>query len=54
MKANTYYLFDNEKQISFSVNFEKLLNKSISTLNGKIYYNDCLIWVKHPTKEDIR
>lgn len=54
MKQNTYYLFDNEKQVAHSVSIEKLLNKSISTTNGKIYYNGVLMWVKHPTKEDIK
>ena len=48
MKANTYYLFDNEKRIAFSGSFEKLLNKTIYTVNAKIYYNDVLIWVQNP------
>ena len=54
MKANTYYLFDNEKQVARSGSLENLLNKSIPTTNGKIYYNGVLMWVKHPTKEDIK
>ena len=54
MKENTYYLFDNEKQVARSGSLERVLNKSISTINGKIYYNGVLMWIKHPTKEDIR
>ena len=54
MKANTYYLFDNEKQIVHSGSLERVLNKLINTVNGKIYYNDVVVWIKHPTKEDTK
>ena len=54
MKENTYYLFDNGKQVAYSGSLERVLNKSIATTNGKIYYNGVLMWIKHPTKEDIR
>ena len=54
MKNNTYYLFDNNKQIAFSGSLDRILNKTIATTNGKVYYNNMLIWVKHPTREDIR
>ena len=47
MKADTYYLFENEKRIAFSGSFEKLLNKTTKTTNAKIYYNGCLVWVKN-------
>ena len=48
MKANTYYLFDNEKRVAYSKNLEKVLNKAINTSNGKIYYNNVLVWVQNP------
>lgn len=48
MKANTYYLFDTDKRIAFSGSFEKVLNKTTDTNNGKIYYNNVLIWVQNP------
>lgn len=48
MKENTYYLFDNEKRVAYSKSFEKVLNKTINTSNGKIYYNDVLVWVQNP------
>ncbi|GEM_PF-5873846 len=48
MKRNTYYLFDNGKKISFSSNFERVLNKTTQTTDGKIYFNDTLIWVQNP------
>ena len=48
MKANIYYLFDDSKKVAHSQYFEKLLNKSIDTTNGKIYYNNILVWVKNP------
>lgn len=54
MKENTYYLFDNERQVTRSGSFERVLNKSINTVNGKIYYNGVLMWIKHPTKGDVR
>lgn len=48
MKENTYYLFDNGKRISYSYSFEKVLNKTTSTKDGKIYYNNQLVWVQNP------
>ena len=54
MKENTYYLFDNEKQIAHSGSLERVLNKSSNTVNGRIYYNGVVVWIKHLTKEDIR
>ena len=54
MKRNTYYLFDNEKKIAYSGSFERVLNKTITTINGKIYYNNILVWIQHPTEEDFK
>ena len=48
MKANTYYLFDNEKRIAYSCKFERVLNKTTDTKDGKIYYNNVLVWVHNP------
>ena len=50
MKANTYYLFDNGKKISFSGSFERLLNKTTKTENAEIYYNNVLVWKQNPQK----
>ena len=47
MKADTYYLYENDKKISFSYSFEKLLNKTTTTKNAKIFYNGCLIWAQN-------
>lgn len=48
MKANTYYLYDGEKEITHSGCFEKVLNKTIGTKDGKIFYNNVLVWVQNP------
>lgn len=48
MKENTYYLFDNGKKIAHSIHFDYVLNKTIKTKDGKIYYNNVLIWVQNP------
>ena len=50
MKENTYYLFDNGKRIMYSGSFERVLNKTVDTVNGEIYYNDVLVWVQNPDK----
>lgn len=50
MKANTYYLFDNGKRVAYSKSFERVLNKTTDTVDGKIYYNDVLIWVQNPDR----
>jgi hypothetical protein len=50
MKANTYYLFDNDKKVAYSKSFERVLNKTTDTVDGKIYYNNVLIWVQNPTR----
>lgn len=50
MKENTYYLFDNEKKISHSRSFERVLNKTVNTKDGKIYFNNVLVWVQNPNK----
>ena len=44
MKENIYYLYENEKRVAFSYSFEKILNKTIKTENGMIYYNNILVW----------
>lgn len=44
MKTNTYYLFDNGKKIAYSKSLERLLNKTIKTINAEIYYNKILVW----------
>lgn len=48
MKENTYYLFDNGKRVAYSHSFEKVLNKTVGLQDGKIYYNNVLIWVQNP------
>ena len=50
MKKYIYYLFDGENKIAFSIHFEKVLNKTVNTKDGKIYYNNKLIWVQNPSK----
>ena len=50
MKENTYYLFDNNKKVTYSCSFERVLNKTINTKDGKIYYNNVLVWVQNPDK----
>jgi hypothetical protein len=47
MKENTYYLFENGKQVHHSGSFEKILNFTCETTNGMIYYNNVLIWVQN-------
>lgn len=47
MKANTYYLFDNDKRVAYSKSFERVLNKTTDTVDGKIYYNNVLVWVQN-------
>ncbi len=51
MKENTYYLFCNEKKIAYSYSLEMLLNKTIGLKDGKIYYNNVLVWVQNPNKK---
>lgn len=48
MKENVYYLFDNGKKIGYSKSFETVLNRTVNTKDGKIYYNNKLIWVQNP------
>lgn len=48
MTANTYYLYDNGKLIARSYSFEKVLNRTTKTKDGKIYFNNNLIWVQNP------
>lgn len=48
MNENTYYLFDGDKKIAYSYSLEKLLNKTIGLKDGKIYYNNVLVWVQNP------
>ena len=50
MKTNTYYLFDNGKKIAYSKSFERLLNKTIKTINAKIYFNEILVWKQCPSR----
>lgn len=50
MKENAYYLFDNGKRIAYSYKFERVLNKTIDTKDGEIYFNNKLIWVQNPDK----
>lgn len=47
MKKDTYYLFENDKKITFSKSFERLLNKTINTKNAKIYFNNNLVWIQN-------
>lgn len=48
MKENTYYLYDNGKKVAHSYKFEYVLNKTTDTKDGKIYFNNCLVWVQNP------
>ena len=50
MKENTYYLFDNEKRIAYSNSLERVINKTVNTTDGEIYFNNNLIWVQNPSK----
>ena len=53
MKENTYYLFDNGKKIAYSYKLENVLNKVAEkkTIDGKIYYNNELVWMQNPHKK---
>ena len=48
MKENTYYLYENGKRVAYSKSFEKILNRTTETEDGKIYYNNVLVWVQNP------
>ena len=48
MKADTYYLLENGKQLHHSRSLEKLINFTTSTTNTMIYYNNTLVWVQNP------
>ena len=48
MKANTYYLFENGKQLHFSYSLAKLLRYTTETTRAEIYYNNVLVWVQRP------
>lgn len=50
VKENTYYLFDDGKRIAYSYKLERVLNKTVNTKDGKIYYNNVLVWVQNPNK----
>lgn len=50
MKESTYYLFDNGKRVAYSRSFERVLNKTVSTTDGEIYFNNVLIWAQNPSK----
>lgn len=48
MEKDTYYLYDGSKKVAYSGSLERLINKTINTKDGKIYYNNILIWVQNP------
>ena len=50
MKEDAYYLFNEGKRIAYSKVFEKVLNKTINTSDGEIYFNNVLVWVQNPNK----
>ncbi len=50
MKENTYYLMDDGHRVAYSKNFETVLNKTVKTKDGEIYYNNVLVWVQNPYK----
>ena len=50
MKENTYYLFDGNRKICYSCRFEKVLNRTTKTTDGKIFFNGCLVWAQNPDK----
>lgn len=47
MKENVYYLYDGEKRVAHSAYFEKVLNKTTKTEDGKIFYNNMLVWAQN-------
>ena len=50
MVANKYYLYDNNKQIAFSGSLEKLINKTTTTKDAVIKFNNIVVWVQNPSK----
>jgi hypothetical protein len=50
MKRDTYYLFESGSRIAYSKVFEKVLNKTINTKNGVIYFNNHMIWIQNTNK----
>ena len=50
MKENIYYLFDGEKRVAYSKSFERVLNKTTETKDGKIYIGNVLVWVQNPDR----
>ena len=50
MKNNIYYLVENDKVIARSYKMEYVLNKTVKTKDGKIFYNGCLVWTQNPDK----
>lgn len=50
MKRDTYYLMENGKRVAYSCSLEKVLNKTVNTKDGMIYYNDVLVWVQNTNK----
>jgi len=48
MPADTYYLFENDKQLHHSGSIEKLINFTTGMKNAMIYYNNVLVWVQNP------
>lgn len=50
MKKDTYYLMENGSKVAYSGSFEKVLNKTVNTKDGMIYFNNVLVWVQNTNK----
>lgn len=47
MKANVYYLIENERILHYSGDINTLIKYTINTTNAKIYFNNTLVWVQN-------
>ena len=50
MIANKYYLFEGNEKIAFSGSLEKLINKTTTTKDAIIKFNNIVVWVQNPSK----
>ena len=47
VKANVYYLIENEHILHYSGDINKLIKYTINTTNAKIYFNNTLVWIQN-------
>lgn len=47
MKANVYYLIENEHILHYSGDINRLIKYTMNTTNAKIYFNNVLVWVQN-------